>query len=235
MPAISEALRYPLEREAWERLLLIGGILMLFGFLLLPLFVVYGYIVRVIKDRLAGADQPPAFGEWESLLVDGVKAFVIGVIYLLIPFMIGTMTVGGSIAAIATGSRGGTAVGLAGLAIGLFVTFLLSLVFGYAAVAALVHFAHEDRLGAAFDLATLKTIVFSEEYALSWLLSVIVLIGASVITGLLNLIPLFGAVFSVFVAFYVQIVAAKLWADGYAMTMGVTPSSDTESDPNATV
>ncbi|MFB6149136.1 MAG: DUF4013 domain-containing protein, partial [Halobacteriales archaeon] len=83
------------------------------------------------------------------------------------------------------------------------------------AVAALVHFAHEDRLGAAFDLGAIKSIVLTEGYAIAWLLAVVVLFGASIVTGLLNLIPLFGAVFSVFVAFYIQIVAAKLWADGY--------------------
>lgn len=207
MAAIGEALRYPLERDPWERLLLIGGVLMLFGFLFIPLLLVYGYIVRVIKDRLEGADQPPAFGEWESLLI--------GVVYLFIPVVVGMLTVGGSVAAIAAGGRAGAAAGVAGLVVGFGLSVVLSLIFGYVAVAALVHFAHEDRLGAAFDLGAIKSIVLTEGYAIAWLLAVVVLFGASIVTGLLNLIPLFGAVFSVFVAFYIQIVAAKLWADGY--------------------
>ncbi|MFB6300258.1 MAG: DUF4013 domain-containing protein [Halobacteriales archaeon] len=215
MAAIGDALRYPLQQDAWERLLLIGGILMLFGFLIIPLLVVYGYIVRVIKTRLEGADRPPAFGEWGSLLIDGLKAFGIGFIYLLIPLIVGTVTFGGSIAAIAAGGRGGAAVGVAGLAAGMVVSFVLSLLFGYVAVAALVHFAHEDRFGAAFEFGAIKTIVLTEEYAIAWGLAVVVLIGASVVTGVLNLIPLFGTIFSVFVAFYIQVVAAKLWADGY--------------------
>ncbi|MFB6149135.1 MAG: DUF4013 domain-containing protein, partial [Halobacteriales archaeon] len=143
MAAIGEALRYPLERDPWERLLLIGGVLMLFGFLFIPLLLVYGYIVRVIKDRLEGADQPPAFGEWESLLIDGLKAFLIGVVYLFIPVVVGMLTVGGSVAAIAAGGRAGAAAGVAGLVVGFGLSVVLSLIFGYVAVAALSHLADE--------------------------------------------------------------------------------------------
>lgn len=45
---------------------------------------------------------------------------------------------------------------------------------------------------------------------------------ASIITGVLNAIPLLGGVTGAFVVFYAQIVAAYLWADGFTDATGQT-------------
>lgn len=215
MSSINDALTYPTEHDEWIQTVLIGGILLLFGFLLLPLFLVYGYIIRVIQHRLDGDPEPPTFGEWEDLFIDGIKTFIIGLVYMLIPAAVGAFMVGGSIATMATGTRSGAAAGMAGLALGMLVTFALSLVFGYVAAAAIVNFANEERIGAAFDFTTLKTIALSRDYGIAWGLSIVVLVAANVVVGVLNVIPFLGFVIGVFVIFYAQIVAAHLWVDGY--------------------
>lgn len=215
MPSIGDALTYPTEHDDWIKTVLIGGGLSIFGFLLLPILPVYGYLVRVIRHTLAGDPQPPTFGEWEELFIDGLQALVISVAYLIVPGIVGIVTFGGAVAAMATGSRGGAAAGLAGLGLGFLLTFVLTIVFGYVAVAALVNFAREERIGAAFDVATLRGIVTDGDYAIAWGLSVVVFIGAGIVTSLLNVIPFLGAIIGAFVFFYVQIVAATLWADGF--------------------
>lgn len=224
-----------MDHDDWKKTVLIGGILSVFGFLLIPLLPVYGYIIRVIRHRLEGDRRPPTFGDWEALFVDGVKAFVIGFVYLLIPGIVGTITVGGSIAAMATGTRGGAAAGLAGLGLGLLLTFVLALVFGYVAVAAIVNFAKEGRVGAAFDFATIKPVVFNGDFATAWALSVVVFIGASVVVGILNVIPVLGAVIGAFVIFYAQMVAGHLWAGGYNDARGTGEVSDRSSVRESTV
>lgn len=216
MPQISDAITYPTEHDNWVTTLLIGGILSIFGFLLLPLLPVYGYVVRVIQHSLEGDSRPPTFGDWEVLVVDGAKAILVGAVYMLIPGIVGGVTVGGSMVAIATGTRGGAATGIAGLVVGGLLTVVLSLVFGYVAVAAVVAFADERRIGSAFDLDVLKPVVLSGAYATAWMFSVAVFIGASVLVGVLNGIPILGAVIGAFVFFYAQVVAARLWAGGYA-------------------
>lgn len=215
MPQISDAITYPTEHDDWVKTLLIGGVLSAFGFLLLPLLPVYGYVVRVVRHSLEGDPRPPTFGDWEVLVVDGAKAVLVGAVYLLIPGIVGGVTVGGSLVAIATGTRGGTATGVAGLVVGGLLTVVLSLVFGYVAVAAVVAFADERRIGAAFDPGVLKPVVLSGAYATAWVFSVAVFVGASVLVGVLNGIPILGAVIGAFVFFYAQVVAARLWACGY--------------------
>lgn len=226
MTSISESVQYPMQHDDWLRTIAIGGLLSFFGFLIIPLFLVYGYMARVIEVNLAGEASPPTFGDWGELLVTGLKVFVIGVIYFLIPAIVAAVTLGGSIAAFATGTSAGTATGVAGLLGGFFVTLVLGLLFGYIAVAGIINFVREDQISAAFDVDRLRQIVLSSEYAVAWLLSIGVFVVASVVAGILNVVPLIGAILGAFVFFYAQIVAADLWADGYTAAMAFESRDD---------
>lgn len=206
---------YPTAHDGWKKTVLIGGVLSVFGFLFIPLLPVYGYIIRTVRHRLEGDPQLPVFDEWGELFSDGVKAFIIGFVYLLVPAIVAVVTFGGSIAAMATGTRTGGAAGIAGFVFGMLLTFVLTLVFGYVAVAAIVNFTSEGRFGAAFDFTAIKAVALSRDYAIAWGYSVVVFIGASIVVGLLNIVPLLGAIIGAFVFFYAQIVAAYLWASGY--------------------
>ncbi len=216
MVGIEEALRYPMERENWYTTIVIGGILSLFSFLIIPLFLVYGYLLQVIQRRLAGQFEPPVFEEWGQLLVDGVKVWIIGLIYLLIPILIAVFTVGSALVGFVTGTEVGAAIGLAGMVVGLFVSFVLFLVFGYIAAAAIVNFAHEQEFGAAFDFASLKPILLHGDYVVGWLMAVGVLIGGGILGGFLNAVPVLGAILAAFLLFYLQVVAVGMIADGFA-------------------
>jgi hypothetical protein len=190
---------------------LIGGALTLVGFLIVPLFLVSGYVVRAIRANLDGEPEPPTFGDWGELLVDGLKATVIGFVYMLVPLIVMGLTVGGAIVAIATGSDAGAAAGFGGLMIGLLVSFVLSLLFGYLSSVAIVNFAREGTLGAGFDVGRIWSVGFDADFAIPWLLSVAVFIAAGVVT----IVPLVGALIAVFTNFYAAIVAARRWADGF--------------------
>lgn len=216
-------------RESWLTTVLIGGILVLLGFLLVPLFLVYGYVVRAIRASTAGDPEPPAFDDWGTLLVDGLQAWLVFLVYMLVPVVVAAVLFGGSIAAIATGSDAGISAGLGGLFVALGVTLVLSLVFGYVAVVALVNFARVGQFGAAFDFGTIKTVALDGDYAVAWLASVLVFLVA----GLVGSIPLLGWVLAPVATFYAAVVAAALWADGFDSAVeghgGVTRSRDPES------
>lgn len=215
MPSLDAAIRYPMEGDAWKKTVIIGGVLTLFGFLLIPLFAVYGYVVRVVRDGLEDGSEPPVFGDWVDLIVDGIKVFVIGVVYFLVPGIVFALTVGGSMAAIATGTRGGMAAGAAGFGLGALLGLVLTVVASYLAVAAIVNFVAEDRVGAAFEFGTLRAVITTRAYAMAWLLSVVVFIVAALVSGILNVVPFLGAILGAFVFFYAEVVAAHLWADGF--------------------
>ena len=212
---LDEAVRYPTRSDSWIKTVLIGGILIFFGFLLVPLFLVYGYTVRSIGAVLADDPSPPEFDEWGELFVDGALAWIISIVYLLVPLLVAGFTVGGSIAAVATGSEIGAAAGAGGLLVGLTISTILSLAFGYLAVVAVVNFAREGQFGAAFDLDVIKTVALDRDYAIAWLVSV----GVFLIAGVVSSIPFVGWIITPFVSFYAAIVAADLWAGGFTRAL----------------
>ncbi|MBV0900587.1 DUF4013 domain-containing protein [Haloarcula salina] len=219
MDSIGDSLRYPMEDEDWLTTVVIGGVLTLLGVFFIPILPVYGYIVRAINERVAGATQPPEFDDWGDLFVDGIKAWVIGAVYMLIPGIVAAVVVGGSLISIMTGTRAGVGAGMAGLLGGLLISAVLSLVFGYVAVAAVVHFSVTGDLSAAFDIGTLRQLALSSEYATAWLVSVVLFVGANIAVNLFNVIPFVGSliagVLTAFATFYVAVVATDLWASGY--------------------
>lgn len=81
---ISDSMKYPSTN--WKNVIILG-LLFMFSFLIVPLFLLYGYVFRVIKASLAGIEDLPDFEEWGEMLVDGIKLFLVHIIYML-PAMI---------------------------------------------------------------------------------------------------------------------------------------------------
>ncbi|KAA9408977.1 DUF4013 domain-containing protein [Haloarcula hispanica] len=237
MESLEETLRYPMEDDDWTVTVLIGGVLSLLAFLLVPGILVYGYLVQAVRERADGATEPPAFEDWGELFVGGLKAWVIGIVYMLVPLVVFGVTVGGSLFAMATGTRAGAGAGLAGLFGGLVISFVLSLVFGYVATAAIIHFACTGEFGAGFDFGTLRKLVLSPKYATPWLVSIALFIAVNVVVNLLNVIPFLGSLLAVilspFATFYVLVVATDLWASGY--NAALDDRDESESVGTATV
>ena len=72
--------------------LLILGVTYFLSFLLLPIFLIYGYSYRVTKisveGMINGNDPLPAFDNVIDMFVDGIKVVVVYLVYLLVPFII---------------------------------------------------------------------------------------------------------------------------------------------------
>ena len=69
------SLLYP-SRDGWETVLW-GGLVFLFFWLLVPLFIAAGYFLRLTRAAGRGDATPPSFDDWKELLVDGVKLVVV--------------------------------------------------------------------------------------------------------------------------------------------------------------
>lgn len=228
---LTETVTYPMKGDEWAKTVLIGGVLVFLGFLLVPLFAVYGYLVRTVRNSMADDPAPPTFSDWGELLRDGVQAWLISLVYLLVPVVVGAITIGGSVMAIATGTEAGAATGTGGFLLGFTLWAVLSLVFGYLAVVGVVNFAREGRFGAAFDLDVVRTVALDREYAVPWLVSVGVVAVASLVSG----VPVVGWLLAPFVTFYAAIVAANLWAGGFEQAMESTVDRNRREEGKAAI
>ena len=219
---LEDAIRYPWNGEQKVETILVGGVLSLLGVFLIPVLFVYGYLVRVIRAVSDGDDEvPPVFDEWGDLLVEGLVAFLISLVYSLVPLvvvglMIASFVLPFSVVTTASGEP------MAGLAVGgvilalvvVAVTLVVSLGAAYLLPAAVAAYAVTGRVGAAFSPGTLRPIVGSQIYAVAWLVAVGVTIGAQLIGGVAS-VTVIGAVLVPFVSFFGNVAAA--YAIGTAM------------------
>jgi hypothetical protein len=208
---LGDALSFPRRSDDWLPTLLIGGVLSVLGFLVVPIFVVQGYFVRVLAAAAADEAAAPSFTDWGGLVVDGLKLLVVNLVYgliLLVPLGV-VLAVTGAIAA-GGGESTRLFASLLGL-VGLLVVAALGIVVAYVVPAAAANFAVEGRLGAAFDFSTVFAAAFSGDYAVAWLLGV----GVGLVGGLVGSVLSF-LVVGVFVLFYVQVSTFYLFGRGFA-------------------
>lgn len=210
------ALNYPRESEDAVKTVLIGGVLTLFSFLLIPAFFVGGYLLRVLERTMAGDDESPVFEGWGDLGIEGLKAFLITMVYGFVPFVIGGVLLTGSLA-IGSGSDALGAIGALGMFLAMTVWFALGLAVAYVIPAALANYAEKRTIGAGFDVSTLKPILTSKTYAIGWVTAVAVIVIGGVIASVVGVVPLLGQIAGAFVGFYVAMgayaVIGRTWAD----------------------
>lgn len=237
---IERDVRFPLDDDDRVEKLLIGTLLTLFGGFLIPLLPVYGYLMNVAENGMTDAPNLPAFSEWESLFVNGIKALVILLLYQL-PALVVLILSGVVLFALGVGGGDQLApVGIAVFIVGLLVAVLVGIVFNYLGIVAVLGFAHEREFGAAFDTGTIRDVALDTDFAITWLYGLGLAIVLNVLVGivmfvvqLIALIPIIGwliAIASLFlvgplsaaVAFYAQVVAFRVWGSGYAESRGLT-------------
>ena len=217
--AIESAIRYPAESDDVVKTVLIGGVLAVFSFLVVPLFVLAGYLVRVFDRTVAGDEVPPAFDEFSEMTVTGIKATVIGIVYGFVPLAVGIAAVLVGVAGVGIGVAGDGAVAGLGVlvaVVGGILWFALALLVGYLLPAALANFAQTRSIGSGFDVGTLKPIWTSRSYAVAWVTMFAVLLIGGFVTAVLNAVPILGTVAGAFVGFYFSVAAysviGRLWS-----------------------
>ena len=173
-----DSLAYPAESNNAFRVVPLGGALLLLWFLLLPVFLLVGYLVRVVDHAARDLPNTPDFKNWTDMLLDGAKAFTIVLAFFVTPFLVGNAValVGVALAGVAG------PVGPAVATFGLFLWPVLTVVAAYLLPAAIGNFARSARVAdqrrfrAGFDSGVLKHSMANRTYAWGWLVTLVVLL-----------------------------------------------------------
>jgi len=210
---ITESLGYLRTSDDWMKTVVIGGLLTLFGFLVVPTVLVAGYLVRVLRATMHGDDAPPQFDDWSDLAGDGLRAFAIAIVYGLVPAILVGVTAGLAAAAAGPGPRTGLVVGAVSLVGGL-LALALGLLAAYIVPAAVANYAEQASFRAGFAVGDLRSVLTSGTYATAWLMGFAIIFGAGIVTAVLNVVPLLGTVVGAFVSFYA--ITAAYYIVGHA-------------------
>lgn len=145
---ISDSIKYPSSN--WGKVLILG-VICIASILIVPIFLVYGYVFRIIKATLAGMDELPEFDEIGEMFVDGLKILVVSIVYA-IPIWIIAAIIG-----LITGTGMGTTSTsldptMMWAVLGSNIVFIIvALIVGLVEIMAIVNMAYYNgELGAAF-------------------------------------------------------------------------------------
>lgn len=221
-----EGIKFPLEGDDAVKRIVIGGLLGLFSFLIVPAFALAGYYIEVARAGVDEVPEPPAFTDWGDLIVKGIVGVVIMLAYAVVPIVLVMLTTG---VGFAGASQGGTAGGiLGGLgALGLIVALLALLVVYYAIPAAIVNYAIEDRLGAAFDVGAIKPVLLSGDYLVAWLVPFVLAFVLNIVAVILA-ITVIGLVLLPFLQFYVYVAVMYMFGRAFAEASGLETRGNVE-------
>ncbi|ELY51629.1 DUF4013 domain-containing protein [Natronolimnohabitans innermongolicus] len=217
---LTDALTYlKHSTDAWKTTL-IGGLFVLLSVFIVPMFFVWGYVVRVLERTARGNDEAPTFDDWRELTVDGAKAVAILAAYALVPIVVGGLLFGGLWFAVGTdpGTLGSAAIAVASL-----LMLALTITVAYVVPAALARFATEGRLRAGFEFDALRPSLATSTYAVGWLLALGIVFAGSLLAGLLGEVPVVGALLGAIVSFYALVAAyyvvGQTWADLHPVSL----------------
>lgn len=226
---LRDALAYPRRGRAVFARHALGAVFILFGSLVFPLFLVYGYLVRVVRGVAAGEPEPPEWDDWEDLLVDGLKYFAVSFLYGLPVLVLGVFAAMIGVFLALGFMTGGSATPPAAVAVVLGIVFLAmalaASLAGYLLPAAIVHFTLEGEVEAAFQLRTIVGNALSWPYAVAWLKTLVI----GIVLGLLGTVLIFVFLIGLLVFFYLVVVATYLLTAGYLEAAGDDLTSDVEA------
>lgn len=213
----SQALAYPKRGDGAVKRLFVGGILLLLSILVLPAFLLYGYFLRVLGSTASGETEPPDFDDWGEMFVDGLKVFVVILVYLLPVYVMAFVVPVLYTFVVPMGtSVQGPSSAAAGMFVMLFVVLTpLTLIAYYLMPAALVGLALSGEIRGAFDVESIGRIARSREYFLGMVLAAVVAVLGGLIATLLWLV-----IVGVFLHFYLYVSVSYIAGRSVAKATG---------------
>jgi hypothetical protein len=213
---VSDSIKYP--SSDWKKVI-IFGLLFLISFLIVPIFLVFGYGFRALKASIAGADELPEFDEWGEMFIDGLKVFVVQFVYFLIPMLIILIGSWASIAAMTTVGDPNAFIGII-FGVG-FIGVIFAIIIGLLSTIAIANMAANDsELGAAFQFSEILNIISQigwGNYIIWYIVIGIISVIFGFVAGLLNIIPIIGTIIAILVIYpYLQLFAYRALALLYA-------------------
>ena len=191
---VNKALTFVTEDERWITKLLIGVVMIFISFLIIPMFFLYGYMIQIIRNVMAGMENPlPEWEEWGKMFMDGLNLFVAGLVYTLPVWLL--MCCSFAFILPSAGMEGDAAEIMAGIGVLAIVVmsclvflFLIALMLIGPAIA--IQYARENSLSACFQFS--EVIGIARENIGNILIALVVVFAISFVLSLVGLIPIIG-------------------------------------------
>ena len=225
---ISDSIKYPSSN--WGKVLILG-VIMIASILIVPVFLLIGYLFRIIKASLAGLDELPEFDEIGEMFVDGLKVFVVGIVYS-IPVIIISIIIGALLGSTTSTSLSLNPYMIWAIVLGYAVYIIVAAIIGLIEVIAIANMAYYDGdLGAAFRFGEILDHIARigwGKYIVTYIvIAIVAFIGFLI--GMLTLFILIGIILlPLVIAPYIYMFGARAIALLFIDAVAEIPESPTE-------
>jgi hypothetical protein len=227
---VNKAFRYVFDDKQWVVKLLVAVVMSVLSFLILPAFILQGYMVQIIRRVMGNQENAlPEWQDWGKLLRDGFFVTVGELIWAL-PFILLVTILG-----IVTGGLGsmvdqsGDMMAAATTGAGLLLTCLVLLMivaFLFIVPALLIQYAIKDEFGAMFRFGEVFDIIrnHTADILIAFGVTVVAVLGIGIVAGIVGIVPCLGWVVAPIIGLamgpYVQFVSSHLYGQIAAKVQG---------------
>jgi hypothetical protein len=173
---IGQAFTFVKADEEWIKKLGFGALFVLFGFLILPLFPLVGYQVRIIRNVIDGKQRPlPKWEDFGKLFMDGLILVVAGFIYALPISLI-------SICGIVAGNASTDTLFIVVTIVGSCLGFVYGIALMFVIPALYIQYARYGQFGSLFRFA--EVIAIARGNLVNFLIIAVVSVVANLVVGI---------------------------------------------------
>ncbi len=178
-------------------------LILIIGTIIFP--IILGYTLRVYR----GERTPPDPQDWVAIFIDGLKLFIVELIWAIPVIIVAILFFGGASALMMSGSDAAAAAGVGTMLIGIPIMLIVGLAVALFATLGVVRFARTESFGEAFNFSAILAHIGRIGWG-SYLLALIVLMAVIfVISFVLGIIPVIGWLISIVIGPAISIFAAR--------------------------
>ena len=178
-------------------------LILIIGTIIFP--IILGYTLRVYR----GERTPPDPQDWVAVFIDGIKLFIVQLIWAIPIIIVAVLFFGGASALMMSGSDSASAAGVGTMLIGIPIMLIVTLVVALFATLGVVRFARTDSFGEAFNFSAILAHIGRIGWG-SYVIALIVLMAVIfVISFVLGIIPIIGWLISIVIGPAISIFAAR--------------------------
>jgi hypothetical protein len=231
---IGKAFTYVSEDPKWVTKVLIGGGLVIAGFVTLvgwifTLPVVGGYLILLLRNVIAGQPQPlPEWDNWGERWIDGFKAWVVGLVYAIPGIVISIIfNIPASILN-SSSNNGASGVGTLLSLTGSCLNFIVSIAVALVLPVAIARYAVSSDIGNALQFGAVIATVRANIATFA----VIALLNAFVVPLLAGIGIIACFIGAAFTGFYAYLMIYHLYGQAYRQTQGAATGMGQPPQPS---
>jgi hypothetical protein len=198
--ALNDSLEYAKD-AVWGKW--VRWLLLIISTIIFPL--ILGYELEVYR----GKKPAPEPADWGKLFIDGIKLFIIQLIYAIPVLIVAVIFIGTGVILAMGGSPGAALAAIGTIAVGVILTLIVAIIVGLFEATGVVRFARMGQMGEAFNFNAILAQIGKIGWG-SYILSLIVVcIVAFIIAMILSIIPVIGGLLMLIVAPALAIFVAR--------------------------